>query len=99
MKTSFKEVIRKILIENPDGLTAKSIAERIGLRGYTVRRCINLSMPDCYIDRWIRARRGQYEAVYCRADVPANAPHPEDRYPIIETTWRTRSAAAMEKVL
>ena len=91
---SHKERIRKLLTEHPDGLTAKSIGQRLGVRAGVIRRCIDTSMPDCYIDRWDAPVRGQYQAVYCRAYVPSNCPHPSERFPTT-TTWRTRSVAAV----
>ena len=96
MNASYKEAIRKLLIEHPDGLTAESIGNRLNIRPSVARRCISLSMPDCYLDRWTEPVRGQYQAVYCRGNIPEDAPHPKDRF--IETQWRTRSIAAMERI-
>lgn len=99
MKVSYKEAIRKLLIDHQDGLTVNEIAKHLGAPDRSIRKCISLSMPDVYIDRWTPSQRGQYWAVYCRARIPPNCPHPRDRYNVVfETQWRSRSIAAMERI-
>lgn len=58
----------------------------------TIRRCCDLSMPDVYIDRWIKAKNGQYSAIYVLVYVPKNCPHPRREYHAdpIETQWKKR---------
>ena len=67
---------------HPDGLTTNEVAELCELvtDAEAARRSLE-SMPDAYIDRWIakRGARGQWQAVWCVVDVPANCPYPVSR--------------------
>ena len=75
MRTYATKHIRQLLLEHPDGLTIKTIAERVGREGDTVRKLLS-NMPDAYIDRWDGPTRGQYAAVWCVVVPPDNCPHP-----------------------
>ena len=79
--------IRVLLRNNPDGLSVaqiKAVLTKIN-KPETVRKCLE-RMPDAYIDRWIKAKRGQYEAIWCVVVPPTNCPYPTDR--AIKSQWR-----------
>lgn len=68
--------LRRILRAHPDGLTIKQLC---GIAGMSDSRYILRalkSMPDVYIDRWDGPHRGQFSAVWCVVEVPADCPHP-----------------------
>lgn len=75
MRTNATKHIRQLLQENPDGLTLKTIAERVDRDEKNVRKLL-INMPDTYIDRWDGPVRGQYAAVWCIVVPPDNCPHP-----------------------
>lgn len=66
--------VRSILRQAEDGLTIRQITVAIGTdRPHTSR--ILKSMPDAYIDRWVKATR-LYEAVWAVVTPPENCPKP-----------------------
>lgn len=78
MRKSNHEAIRKALNDKPDGLTIPEIAHLTGVKNSAVNGALK-SMPDAYIDRWVR-RGGEgitYRPVWCCVTVPTNCPHPE----------------------
>ena len=91
MKKPHHPAIRELLRSHPDGLTAEQIQRSLGIsKPETVRRCLD-AMPDTYIDRWTKTRncRGQFLAIWCLVDVPANCPYPTDRFDKPKTQWAT----------
>lgn len=94
MKNTRQQAIRKLLLENSDGLTRQQISEALGF-GLANTRTALLAMPDVFVDRWIMGSRKQYQKVYCAVYVPKDCPHPKDRvYPIPKpaTVWRQLQA-------
>ena len=69
------DLVRKVLRESEDGLTAKQITEAVGVDKDPLSRILQ-TMPDAYIDRWAGPTRGQYSAVWCVVIPPENCPHP-----------------------
>lgn len=87
MIRSRHQLIRDILLASEDGLTVKQIAEVLGDDNYkSVAKTVKL-IHGVYIDRWMVPKRGQYAAVYDCVDVPADAPHPTERY-LPQTKWQ-----------
>lgn len=70
--------IRELLRQHPDGLTPLKLAGMTGLHVSNIRTALR-AMPDVYVDRWIKGKRGQYEKVWCAVHVPENCPHPKDK--------------------
>ena len=69
---------RNILRANPDGMTVKQIDEAIGYDNLPHVYRILKTMPDAYIDRWIK--KGQrVSAVWCVVVSPPNCPSPDSR--------------------
>ena len=72
-------VVRALLRQFEDGLSAKEIAERTGIDQDTLYRVLK-KMPDVYIDRWIHLYdSGHPTAIWCSVDVPKNCPKPSKR--------------------
>jgi hypothetical protein len=69
------DLVRKVLRESEDGLTAKQITEAVGVDKDPLSRILQ-TMPDAYIDRWSGPTRGQYSAVWCVVIPPENCPRP-----------------------
>jgi hypothetical protein len=69
------DLVRKVLRESEDGLTAKQITEAVGVDKDPLSRILQ-TMPDTYIDRWSGPAKGQYSAVWCVVVPPENCPHP-----------------------
>ena len=87
MKKPHTPDIRDLLRNNPDGMSVnqiKAVLTNIS-KHETVRKCLE-RMPDAYIDRWIKAKRGQYEAIWCVVVPPPNCPYPTDRH--FKSKWR-----------
>jgi hypothetical protein len=75
MSKSKHDIVRKVLRESEDGLTAKQITEAVGVDKDPLSRILQ-TMPDAYIDRWSGPTRGQYSAVWCVVVPPENCPRP-----------------------
>ena len=88
MKKPHTPEIRRILRDHPDGLTIKHIHALLPQinKTATVKSSL-VKMPDAYIDRWIKGKRGQYEAVWAVVVPPPNCPDPRDRF--YQTRWVT----------
>ena len=86
-----QQQLRKVLRRHPDGLTTTQAAELANFSTADTRRSL-ATMPDVYVDRWVKGKRGQYMKVWCAAYVPADCPHPRDRqytYVPPKTQWIT----------
>lgn len=96
MKKPHMPAIRELLRARPDGMSALEIKAAIGVikKAETVRNCLN-RMPDAYIDRWVKAKRGQYEAIWCVVVPPPNCPYPTDRP--IKSQWRSHDQGIPSK--
>jgi predicted transcriptional regulator len=76
MKRSRHNDIRKALLSAPDGLTAREIADKLGVDRGTVASAIKY-IYGVYIDRWSPPNRGQHSAIYVCIEVPENTPRPK----------------------
>jgi predicted ArsR family transcriptional regulator len=70
--------IRTLLRTRPGGMTPIEIAELLEMHPANVRTSLR-AMPDVYVDRWRKGKRGQYEKVWVAVHVPEDCPHPKDR--------------------
>jgi hypothetical protein len=74
--------IDQLLIKHPDGLTRPQIGAMLGADRDTIYAAIN-KMPHLYIDRWTVISTGakgqtkRWVPVYCRAEIPPDAPMPD----------------------
>lgn len=76
MHKSNHGLVRAYLLVNIDGATTAELENALGIPEESLRSALE-SMPDAYIDRWQRAGRGQFAAVWCVVEVPEHCPHPE----------------------
>jgi hypothetical protein len=91
MKKSNHIALRAILRGHPDGLTVQQLAKMLNGNEDSLNRSLG-TMPDAYIDRWIR-KRSLYAAVWCVVIVPPNCPRPdaaEKRYGPVRANWVDR---------
>lgn len=78
MRKSNHEALRKLLRNQPDGLTVSEAGAAIDATAGHVRAALQ-AMPDAYIDRWVHKNQGTpFAAVWCVVTPPANCPHPTD---------------------
>ena len=75
MSKSKHDLVRKVLRDSEDGLTAKQITVQVQVDNDSLSRILE-AMPDAYIDRWSEPARGQYSAVWCVVVPPENCPRP-----------------------
>lgn len=78
MKPTRQNKVRQLLRNHPLGLSPFEISEKTGLYVANVRTALR-AMPDCYVDRWRPAKRGQFEKIWIAVPVPENCPHPRDK--------------------
>jgi hypothetical protein len=75
MSVSKHPLIRRLLHQYHDGLTAIEISERLELKPDTVRNALK-EMPDTYIDRWTLVPNEPPHAVWCAVIPPDDCPRP-----------------------
>jgi hypothetical protein len=76
---SLSTKIRALLREHHDGMVLSQIAEAVDKSQSTTWKSIK-TMPDAYVDRWIRQQTGpkHHVAVWCVVVPPANCPKPTE---------------------
>lgn len=89
MTPTRQRALRKLLLNHPDGLSTTQAAELSGYDHADARRTL-AAMPDAYVDRWVKGKRGQYMKVWCVIPVPPDCPHPKNR--VYKTQWRSYAA-------
>lgn len=77
MRADRRAEVRALLRGHEDGLSASSIADAMAVDQSIVRNALRV-MPDCYIDRWVKPRRGPWAAIWCAVPVPEHCPRPLD---------------------
>jgi hypothetical protein len=74
-------IVRQLLRQFEDGLSAKEITEKTGIGQDPLYRVLK-KMPDAYIDRWTFPHGcGHPTAIWCVVDVPENCPKPKKTRP------------------
>ena len=68
--------VRVALRGVPDGMTLSDLSALLDRPESNVRKVLK-AMPDTYIDRWEKAPRGQYKAVWCVVTPPQDCPRPK----------------------
>lgn len=66
---------RELLRNNPDGLTARQLNEILNMDNMPHMYRVLKSMPDAYIDRWVKDGK-RLSAVWCVVVPPPNCPKP-----------------------
>lgn len=69
--------VRKLLRENPEGMTNRELAGELNSRPSLMWRALT-TMPDAYIDRWETTGK-RLAAVWCVVVPPPHCPHPNGR--------------------
>ena len=69
-----QKLIREILRANDNGLTVQQLAQAADVELSRAYRMVN-SMPDAYIDRWIK-KGNTTTAVWCVVVPPPHCPRP-----------------------
>lgn len=70
-----QQLVRKLLRDNPEGMTVAQISEAVETDTSHVHRMIH-KFPDAYIDRWIKTGN-RVIAVWCVVVPPENCPRPD----------------------
>jgi hypothetical protein len=78
MRTNATHSIRTLLRENPDGLDVGTMANRLDREPDNIRTRLH-TMPDAYIDRWMRRGGNPPLAIWCVVVPPENCPKPENK--------------------
>jgi hypothetical protein len=77
---SYHKAIRRVLRENPDGLTTKELFDLIVPHiDRTVLGTALRNMPDTYVDRWQYIKGSPPSAVWIAVVPPEDAPKPDKR--------------------
>jgi hypothetical protein len=76
MRTNATPSLRTLLRDNPDGLDVGTIANYLEREPSNIRRLLS-TMPDAYIDRWVRQTGNPPMAIWCVVVPPENCPRPE----------------------
>jgi len=79
MSVSKHPLIRRLLHQYHDGLTAIELSERLELKPDTVRNALK-EMPDTYIDRWKPVAQEPPHAVWCAIVPPKDCPRPKGKH-------------------
>ena len=77
MRKSNQEMFRKLLRENPDGLSITQLCKMTNSQQSSpVLRSLRC-MPDAYIDRWeLHSRHNRFSSVWCVVVPPKDCPKP-----------------------
>jgi hypothetical protein len=78
MRTNATAELRNLLKANPDGLDVGTIANNLEREPSNIRRLL-ATMPDTYIDRWIRKVGNPPIAIWCAVVPPENCPRPDNQ--------------------
>jgi len=76
MRTNTTPSLRTLLRDNPDGLDVGTMANYLEREPGNIRRLLS-TMPDAYIDRWIRQSGNPPTAIWCVVVPPENCPRPD----------------------
>lgn len=75
MRTYATKSIRDLLRANPDGMDVGTLANAVDREPHNVMVRLK-SMPDAYIDRWVRNKGYPPTAIWCVVVPPENCPKP-----------------------
>lgn len=78
MKPTRQQKIRELLLQKLDGMSIEEITENTGIHRANINTAIK-GMPDVYVDRWEKNKRGSFKKIYCAVYVPDDCPHPRDQ--------------------
>jgi hypothetical protein len=78
MRTFATAEVRQLLRDNPDGVDVGTIANHVDREPSNIRKLLS-TMPDAYIDRWVRTNGNPPMAIWCVVVPPENCPKPENK--------------------
>jgi DNA-binding IclR family transcriptional regulator len=78
MRTFATYYVRQLLRINPEGMDVGTIANTLDREPSNIRRLLS-TMPDAYIDRWVRKNGNPPMAIWCVVVPPENCPKPENK--------------------
>jgi hypothetical protein len=78
MRTNATPSLRTLLKANPDGLDVGTMANYLEREPSNIRKLL-ATMPDTYIDRWVRQNGNPPMAIWCIVVPPENCPPPEPK--------------------
>ena len=78
MRTKTTQTLRTLLRANPDGLDVSTMANHLEREATGLRKLLS-TMPDAYIDRWLRRKGNPPTAIWCVVVPPDNCPKPENQ--------------------
>jgi hypothetical protein len=78
MRTFATYYVRQLLRLHPDGMDVGTIANTLDREPSNIRKLL-ATMPDTYIDRWVRKNGNPPMAIWCVVVPPANCPKPENQ--------------------
>jgi hypothetical protein len=78
MRTFATAAVRQLLRNNPDGVDVGTIANNVDREPSNIRKLLS-TMPDAYIDRWVRQNGNPPMAIWCVVVPPDNCPPPEPK--------------------
>ncbi len=78
MRTNTTQSLRMLLRANPDGLDVGTIANNLEREPSNIRKLLS-TMPDAYIDRWVRQIGNPPTAIWCVVVPPDNCPRPDNQ--------------------
>jgi hypothetical protein len=76
MRTFATSYVRQLLRINPDGMDVGTIANTLDREPSNIRKLLS-TMPDTYIDRWVRQNGNPPMAIWCVVVPPENCPKPD----------------------
>ena len=98
MRTNTTPSLRKLLRANPDGLDVGTMANYLEREPSNIRKLLS-TMPDTYIDRWIRQSGNPPMAIWCVVVPPENCPRPDTkRHRIRDGRQPKQTFATLEQV-
>jgi hypothetical protein len=77
MRANSTPSLRTLLRANPDGLDVGTIANYFEREPCSIRRALS-TMPDAYIDRWVKRKGNPATAIWCVVIPPENCPKPDN---------------------
>ncbi len=80
MSSALQARLRAVLLDHPDGLTAREAGDAAGVPRVSAIQALQ-RMPDVYIDRYMTRPKLPPAAVWVAVAIPPNCPKPPIKFP------------------
>ena len=80
MSSALQARLRAVLLDHPDGLTAREAGDAAGVPRVSAIQALQ-RMPDVYIDRYMTRPKLPPTAVWVAVAIPPHCPHPGQTKP------------------